>query len=244
MHSSAKRNLKRFFKIYYKNDEESNNTLDVLDFGSQNLNDSWPTCKDILKELNLNFNYTGADIVTGNNVDVIIKEPYQFKELLDNSFDIIVATSVFEHVEFFWLTYLEIMRVLKPNGIFYLNSPSNGDFHRWDLDCWRFYPDASIALVNWGNKNGNNSILLESFISKQYLEGGWNDFVSIILKDKNYIKDYNQKIIHKHSEYLNGLDNNLKLHRFSNKTEDHLSFGWKVNYKIRKKLDKLLNKNK
>jgi len=244
MHSSAKRNLERFFSVYYKNNNYSNSVLNVLDFGSRNLNENWSTCKSILKELNLNFNYTGADIVSGHNVDIVIKQPYHFNELGNNSFDIVLATSVFEHVEFFWLTYLEIIRVLKPNGIFYLNSPSNGDFHRYNVDCWRFYPDASIALVNWGNKNGNNSILLESFISKQYLECGWNDFVAIILKDKNHIKNYNQKIIHQYPEYVNGLDNNLKLHQFSNKTEDHSSLGWKISYKIRKKLHKLLNKNK
>jgi len=243
MHSSAKRNLERFFSVYYKNNNCSNSALNVLDFGSLNLNENWATCKTILKDLNLNFNYTGTDIVSGLNVDVVIKQPYQFNEFANNSFDIVVATSVFEHVEFFWLTYLEIIRVLKPNGIFYLNSPSNGDFHRYNVDCWRFYPDASIALVNWGNKNGNNSILLESFISKQYLECGWNDFVAIILKDKNHIKNYKQKIIHQYPEYVNGLDNNLKLHQFSNKTEDHSSLGWKISYKIRKKLQKLFNKN-
>jgi len=244
MHSSAKRNLERFFSVYYKNNNYSNSALNVLDFGSLNLNENWATCKTILKDLNLNFNYTGTDIVSGLNVDVVIKQPYQFNEFANDSFDIVVATSVFEHVEFFWLTYLEIIRVLKPNGIFYLNSPSNGDFHRYNVDCWRFYPDASIALVNWGNKNGNNSILLESFISKQYLECGWNDFVAIILKDKNHIKNYKQKIIHQYPEYVNGLDNNLKLHQFSNKTEDHSSLGWKISYKIRKKLQKLFNKDR
>ena len=30
--------------------------------------------------------------------------------------------------------------------LFYLNAPSNGEFHRYPVDCWRFYPDAGGAL--------------------------------------------------------------------------------------------------
>ena len=26
---------------------------------------------------------------------------------------------------------------------------SNGDYHSWPVDCWRFYPDSGIALINW-----------------------------------------------------------------------------------------------
>ena len=46
----------------------------------------------------------------------------------DNSIDIVVSISVFEHVEFFWETYLEMLRILKPNGLLFINAPSNGHF--------------------------------------------------------------------------------------------------------------------
>ena len=236
MHSSAKRNLERFFKTYFK---KQNSSLEVLDIGSQSLNKEWSTCKSILASSDLKFNYTGADIVAGENVDLVIKEIYSFKEIPSNKYDVVTATSVFEHVEFFWLTYLEILRVLKPNGIFYMNTPSNGDFHRWPVDCWRFYPDSANALVNWGNRNNYNSVSLECFTSKQYLECGWSDYVSIILKDKKFLNNFNSKMINEYKDFLNGIDEKKKIYHFSNKTEDHKNFGYRFFYRIRKKLQKM-----
>jgi SAM-dependent methyltransferase len=65
----------------------------------------------------------------------------------DGSVDVVLSSSCFEHSEFFWLLFLEILRVLRPEGLFYLNAPSNGPFHRYPVDCWRFYPDSGNALV-------------------------------------------------------------------------------------------------
>ena len=49
------------------------------------------------------------------------------KITFNNSIDIVVSISTFEHTEFFWETFLEILRVLKPNGLFFLNAPSFAD---------------------------------------------------------------------------------------------------------------------
>ena len=192
MHSSAKRNFERFIKTYRENFKKDQ-PLEVLDIGSQSLNKNWVTIKSLLKDSNQQFNYTGADLEKGLNVDIILKDIYSFNEIVSGKYDLVTATSVFEHIEFFWLTYLEILRVLKPQGILYLNTPSNGDFHRWPVDCWRFYPDSGNALVKWGNKNGYNSVMLETYTSSQYLECGWSDQVSIILKSKLHINDFKKK---------------------------------------------------
>ena len=55
------------------------------------------------------------------------------------------------------------MRVLKPAGLLYINAPSNGDYHRYPVDCWRFFPDSGVALQNWANRNGYECAMLESF---------------------------------------------------------------------------------
>lgn len=238
MHSSARRNLERFLKIY-STSFNKDLPLEVLDIGSNAISKKWSTCKSILQSSNLKFNYTGVDIEPGLNVDVVIKDVYSYEEIPSNTYDLVTATSVFEHVEFFWLTFLEILRVLKPNGLFYMNTPSNGDFHRWPVDCWRFYPDSSNALVKWANKNNYDSILLECFTSKQYLECGWSDYVSIILKDKKFINNYNSKMILNYKDFINGIDEKNKIYQFSNKTEDHYNWGYRLMYRIRKKLQKM-----
>ena len=238
MHSSAKRSFERFLKTYSKN-FENNKTIEVLDIGSQLITENGASIKTMLNESNIKFNYTGVDLEKGLNVDIVLKDIYSFNEIDVNKYDLVTATSVFEHIEFFWLTYLEILKVLKPNGILYTNTPSNGDFHRYPVDCWRFYPDSSNALIKWGNKNNFNSILLECFTSKQYLECGWSDYVSIILKDKKFIDQFKNKMIHNYKDFINGIDETKKIYQFSNKTEDHNNWGYRLYYRIRKKIQKI-----
>ena len=234
MHSSAQLNMENFFSVYLKKFNNPN----ILDFGSQSLSDHIGA-KNVLNKMNINYEYTGLDIEKGNNVDIVLKDPYIFKEIPDSTYDVVISTSVLEHVEFFWLTYLEILRILKPNGLFYFNAPSNGDFHRWPQDCWRFYPDSGNALINWAKRNNYKPILLESFVSDQYLECAWNDYVSVTLKDETYLTTYNDRIIYKNKKFLNGIDHNKKIYNFSNKSEDHKNWGFRLWYKFRKKIDKL-----
>lgn len=209
MHPSALYNAKLFSETYI--DKQKNITsLKVLEIGSKNVQDTILNIRNVLPE---SINYIGVDFDSGNNVDVVISDPYKLP-FEDESIDYIISSSCFEHSEFFWLVYIEIMRVLKPTGLLYINVPNNGYIHRYPVDCWRFYPDSGMALVNWGIRNGINNTLLESFISNQsnsiteiretyseinwndYLdaEGRWNDFVAIILKDSQYLDLYNNRI--------------------------------------------------
>jgi hypothetical protein len=109
----------------------------------------------------------------------------------------------------FWILFLEIIRILKPNGLFYLNAPSNGMFHRYPVDCWRFYPDSGNALIEWGKRNGQNITLIESFISLQTggseAEYHWNDYVAIFHKfDENPIQ-FDDLISKRKDTFINGL---------------------------------------
>ena len=228
MHDSAKKS----FILFKENYLNASNKIKIVEIGSRSVN------ADIRNTLNNNFSYIGLDIEAGKNVDVVLENPYKFP-FEDSSIDVIISISVFEHTEFFWLTFLEILRVLKPQGLFFLNAPSNSKYHRHETDNWRFYPDSGNALINWAKKNNFNPILLESFISKQYLECGWNDYVSITLKDKKYLEIYNDKIISKINNFTNGIDHEGKIYNFSSKSQDQENWGFRLWYKIRKKIDKL-----
>src|SRR5690242_17879182 len=125
MHPSALKFGKRFFDAY----AVSRGT--VVDIGAQDLNGS---LKDVCPK---RLKYVGVDFAAGKGVDVILKDPYKLP-FEDRSADFVVSSSCFEHSEMFWLLFLEILRILKPEGVFYLNVPSNGIFHRYPVDCWRF----------------------------------------------------------------------------------------------------------
>jgi len=149
-------------------------------------------------------NYIGIDMVEDKHVNIVLADPYVLP-FNDNSVEVVVSVSCFEHSEFVWLLFNEIIRVLRPDGIFYLNAPSNGNFHRYPVDCWRFYPDSAKALCKWANRSGYNSTVLESFTTGQSLNDVWNDYNVVFLKNADYINAYPDRMINKISNYTNGM---------------------------------------
>lgn len=192
MHPTAMDNGKRFFDTYLPA-----GPVTVVDLGSQDVNGS-------LKEVcPSTARYIGVDFVAGKGVDKILEDPYSLP-FDDASVDFVVSSSVFEHSEMFWILYLEILRILKPAGLFYLNCPSNGEFHRWPVDCWRFYPDSGRGLITWAKRNGINAGLLESYTSNEDRDQ-WRDFVSVFVKDVHHASNYKKRILHTFSDFTNGL---------------------------------------
>ena len=149
------------------------------------------------------FTYLGVDFVAGNGVDVVLEDPYSLP-FASESTDIVLSSSCFEHAEMFWVLFLEIMRILKPDGLFYLNAPSNGDFHQYPVDCWRFYPDSGRALVAWARRNGMNPALLESYTSVQ-VDDIWNDYVAVYVRDENHAAKHPRRILAGKKDCNNGL---------------------------------------
>lgn len=116
----------------------------VIDIGSQDINGSY---RPIFESLG--WNYRGVDLVPGDNVDIVVTDIYRLN-LPSDSVDLIISGQAFEHVEFFWLVWLELVRVLRPGGKIFLIAPSRGAEHRYPVDCWRFYPDGYRTLAAWG----------------------------------------------------------------------------------------------
>lgn len=197
MHPTALAWGERFFQTYADGSAGT-----VVDIGSQDINGSLKSvCPPSLK-------YVGVDFAKGKGVDVVLTDPYQLP--FDNdSADIVLSSSCFEHSEMFWLLFVEILRVLKPSGLFYLNVPSNGMFHRYPVDCWRFYPDSGRALVTWAKRCKYDPLLLESFVGDQggggKEEGTWNDFVAVFVKDRSFASRYAKRIVDSASNFTNGL---------------------------------------
>lgn len=207
-------NAKRFFACYGQYFTKTG--ARIIEIGSQDVNGS------LREAAGDDFEYIGVDFVPGKGVDIVIDNPYALPFESDFA-DIVVSSSCFEHSEMFWLVYLEILRVLKPRGLFYFNAPSNGLFHRYPVDCWRFYPDSGNALVAWGNRNGINCGLLESFISKQRADR-WNDFVAVFIKDLNFSDEFKERIMLHNNEYFNGIlgPNPKEILHFTDYSEDQL----------------------
>ncbi|MBD2206522.1 methyltransferase domain-containing protein [Calothrix sp. FACHB-1219] len=166
------------FKNKYLNNRESEN-LKILDIGSQDINGSYKPIFNVPQ-----WQYYGADMQGGNNVDIVLKNPYQWQEIKSNSIDVLISGQAFEHIEFFWITALEIARVLKADGLCCIIAPAGGYEHRYPVDCWRFYPDGFSALARFAQLEVLD--VSTQWESLNYADGSdrWQDSVLVAKKPK------------------------------------------------------------
>jgi SAM-dependent methyltransferase len=96
---------------------EAFNGKKVLDIGSLDVNGNNRYLFD-------ECNYLGLDIGPGPNVDVVCRG-HEYK-VVDSVFDTIISTECFEHDRFWKLTLSNIVRLLKPGGLFLFTCATTG----------------------------------------------------------------------------------------------------------------------
>ncbi|KAJ1415198.1 hypothetical protein B484DRAFT_161315 [Ochromonadaceae sp. CCMP2298] len=135
----------------------------ILDVGSKDWNGNSLSALESILGKKSEFSYVGMDTEAGDNVDVVC-EPAADWPFEAGSFDVVISTSALEHDRFFWSTFLSMARVVRDEGIIFVNVPSTGSVHRYPIDAWRFYPDAPQALAEWAQQEGENIHLVHSEI--------------------------------------------------------------------------------
>jgi len=131
MHTSSYNLMAWFAKKYLKSDSL------ILDFGGSDINGSYRKI----------FEKRGATYKTldWDKADYIING-YDWSHIPENTFDMVISGQAFEHDKFFWKTLENIKKILKPNGIVMIIVPTKGGFHRYPIDCYRFYADSAIPF--------------------------------------------------------------------------------------------------
>jgi SAM-dependent methyltransferase len=212
MHDTALETANLFFKSYVQEVVGKR----ILDVGSLDVNGS------IRQVAPYGAEYVGLDFNEGSGVDIVLEDPYIFP-IESESVDFVVSSSCLEHSEFFWLLFNEMQRVLKSDGLCYLNAPTNGSFHQFPQDCWRFYPDSGLALEKWAHRSGYKTVLLESFVSYRK-KSNWNDYTAVFLKDSIFLRNYPNRIIDSGINFYNGYrryhGKDIELLNYSRKNED------------------------
>jgi len=159
MHKTSMESMKHFIYEYLKGGER------VLDVGSMDINGSYqPLFKD----------YTGLDIAEGNNVDIVAENPYEWWQIDDEVFDVVISGQAFEHIEFPEKTMAEIGRVLKPGGYCCIIAPSAGPSHGYPNDYHRFTEKSMCDLADVAG--------IEVVETKRNPESVWKDVVLIARK--------------------------------------------------------------
>ncbi|MEP6708568.1 MAG: methyltransferase domain-containing protein [Verrucomicrobiota bacterium] len=142
MHQSSFDKMARFCRDYLES--RWNEPLTILDLGSHDINGSY---RPIFQHSR--WRYLGVDLAPGKNVDVVLRDPYHWRELASEMADVVISGQTIEHTEFFWETLEEIARTLKPRGLCCIIVPSSGPEHRFPVDCWRVLSDGLYAMARY-----------------------------------------------------------------------------------------------
>ena len=168
MHASSLENMQTMHDRYILPALSDLDVVEVLDVGGADVNGGYRETFDDPR-----YRYRTVDVEDGEGVDVVLDDPYVLP-LRDDSVDVVLSGQMLEHCEFFWLTFGEMIRVLKPTGLLVLIAPSAGAIHRYPVDCYRFYPDAYHALAKWTGCH-----VVEVFHDQR---GPWQDLVGVFSK--------------------------------------------------------------
>jgi SAM-dependent methyltransferase len=164
MHPSSYNEAARLVATYLPRDK----ALRILDVGAYDVNGTYRPLFDAP-----DWKYEGADAAAGPNVMHVLLDPYCWT--LPGTYDVIISGQTLEHVEFFWLTWREMVRYLKPGGLIFLLLPSAGPEHRYPVDCWRFYRDGMTAL---GKLEGLEVVEAKTLLTEE----PWRDTVGVFRK--------------------------------------------------------------
>ena len=134
-----------YFKNTYLNPEKE---LKILDIGSFDKNGNYNYGLIMNEE---KWTYNGLDLSEGKNVDIVVKDPYNWTEIEDETYDVVISGQAFEHIEYFWLTIEQINRVLKSDGLVCIIAPSSGPVHKNPYDCYRFNENGMKSLAKYVN---------------------------------------------------------------------------------------------
>ncbi|MBQ2832685.1 methyltransferase domain-containing protein [Methanobrevibacter sp.] len=194
MHKNSHSKMEWFKNTYL----DKNHNLKILDVGALDKSGDY-NYRDLFNESN--WSYTGLDIESGHNVDIVVTDIYNWFEIEDNSYDVIISGQFFEHLEYFWLTMSQIERVLKPNGYVCIIVPSAGHKHGGDmLNCYRFHEDGLKAMAKYVDLK-----IIHVSIDNRPEAKPWLDACLIARKEENTVENIDELKIQ-----IKDLENKLK----------------------------------
>jgi len=210
MHDTAEIAGKLFLNLYGKAG------MTIIDIGGKDVNGS--PFREYAKKLGLN--YYVVDMDEDPSVDIVVK-PTEKLPFNNETVDLIISTSCFEHDPCFWITFREMTRIIKKDGFIYVNAPKNEKYHSHPGDNWRFYYDAGQALAFWSSYQMNNEEVYPVKVIETFhinpLNDIWIDFVCIWQRTDNKETEitikpeiYNNKGLLQTALNTNGLTTTVK----------------------------------
>jgi len=134
---------KKFYDLvdsYYSNNKSKSKLLEI---GSRSRSGNIYT-----KFFRKNVEYSGLDIVEGDNVDVVGDAHYLSKLYESNSIDFVYSISTFEHLLCPWIVAVEMNKIMNKGGVAYIQSHQSWPVHEEPADYFRFSKHSWHSLFN------------------------------------------------------------------------------------------------
>ena len=115
----------------------------ILELGTKRSDPNFPTHH---REWHPEAGWTMADAEDGTDVDIVTNAHDMREQFADESFDAVIAVSVWEHLERPWVAAKEVERVLAKGGIVYIATHQTFPIHGYPSDFFRF-SDKALTLI-------------------------------------------------------------------------------------------------
>lgn len=95
-----------------------------------------------------------SDFQDGLDVDVLADAHTLTQTFEPESFDALIACSVFEHIQRPWIAATEIAKILKPGGKAYIQTHQTFPLHAYPYDYWRYTKEAMETIFGDAGLSG------------------------------------------------------------------------------------------
>jgi SAM-dependent methyltransferase len=117
--------------------------MKVLEIGP----DKFPTTlQDISERPGIEWDLLGMEEYPGLKI-IRTSSEYEYP-IADESYDVVVAANVLEHVRKPWVWMRELVRIVRKGGLVITINPVSWPYHEAPIDCWRAYPEGMQALFD------------------------------------------------------------------------------------------------
>jgi SAM-dependent methyltransferase len=137
MHPNSRLLFEKYAQPYFRSG------VKVLEVGP----DHPSTLRRIVSDVSIEWDT--VDIFAHPELTYTASSEYSFP-IPDDTYDVVVAANVLEHVRKVWVWIRELSRVCRPGGYVITVNPVSWPYHAIPIDCWRAYPEGMRALYDEG----------------------------------------------------------------------------------------------
>jgi SAM-dependent methyltransferase len=131
--------------FYFFEQLSKKKSYSVLEIGTKRWSDGPTHHKDLMPNFET---YTMTDVTGGIDVDVVSDAHKLSSVFYPGSFDVVWSSSVWEHLHSPWEAAHEVLKVLKPGGLFFIQTHQIFPEHGYPHDYFRYTTEGLKRLFS------------------------------------------------------------------------------------------------